>query len=212
MKYSAILFDLDGVICHTDKYHYKAWKSIADELGLPFDETTNNRLRGVSRRESLDIILEAHPVALGEAEKNALAQRKNQRYVQLLQGMGPQDLSAEVKTTLDALRKAGLRLAIGSSSKNAPMILERIGLGSYFDAVADGNGITKTKPDPEVFLLAARLLGAPAQTCLVVEDALAGVRAATAAGMDSAAIGDAARYNEATVRLAGFSQLLDVVL
>ena len=151
MKYQGIIFDLDGVICHTDKYHYQAWKKLADKLGVYFDEVINNRLRGVSRMESLNIILEKCDRELTIQEKEACAEEKNEIYKELLKNMTTEDLSWEVRETLEQLREKGLKLAIGSSSKNAGFILERIGLGDFFDAVSDGNNITFSKPDPEVF-------------------------------------------------------------
>lgn len=209
--YRGIVFDLDGVICRTDQYHYRAWKALADRLGVYFDEEINNRLRGVSRMESLAIVLERYQgPALSEERKKQLAEEKNGLYVALLQNMSPADLSAEVKSTLDALRAAGLKLAIGSSSKNTRRILGRIGLGDYFDAVSDGTNITRSKPDPEVFLKAAEFLRLAPETCLVVEDAEAGIEAARAGGFDSAAVGDAARCKFATYRLRAFSELLAV--
>lgn len=211
MKYEAVIFDLDGVICFTDHYHYLAWKALADSLGLAFDEKKNDRLRGVSRMASLEIVLEDYRgEPLTGEQKQALAQQKNELYRSYLQNMGPADLSAEVKQTLDALRARGCRLAIGSSSKNTPLILERIGLAGYFDAVSDGNNITRSKPDPEVFLKAAAMLGLPAGRCLVVEDAEAGIQAACAGGFDSAGIGPAAACGRATHALGCFADLLRV--
>lgn len=192
MKWQAIIFDLDGVICSTDEYHYRAWKALADRLGVPFSREKNNRLRGVSRMQSLDILLEDGGLALTPEEKQTLAEEKNAAYRALLAQMGPADLAPEVKRALDELRAMGLALAIGSSSKNAPLILRQIGLWGYFDAVCDGNHITKSKPDPEVFLKAAAMLGAPPAACLVVEDAVAGVDAAHLGGMAVACVGDAA--------------------
>ena len=211
MKYQAVIFDLDGVICHTDQYHYRAWKALADELGVYFDEQINNRLRGVSRMESLNIILERYTGSLTEEEKVACAEKKNGIYRQLLQEMSPADLSGEVKETLDELRRRGLKLAIGSSSKNARFILGQLGLGDFFDKISDGNIITKSKPDPEVFLKASEYLDIPAGKCLVVEDAVAGVQAALAGGMDCAAIGDAAESHIATYDLSTFADLLKIV-
>lgn len=204
----AFIFDLDGVICHTDKYHYLAWKSVADELGIPFDETVNNRLRGVSRMESLDIILENTPKEYSQEEKEELAQRKNQRYQEMLKGMTPSDLDDQVLSTLHVLRKRGLKLAIGSSSKNAQLILKQLGLEHYFDAVSDGTNITHSKPDPEVFLKAAEFLGMNPRDCVVVEDAFAGIEAACRGGFLSVGIGDAADCPKATWRIHQFSQLL----
>lgn len=208
MKYQGVIFDLDGVICSTDKYHYQAWKALADRLGVYFDEKINDRLRGISRMASLEIVLERCPRLLTQEEKEAAAAEKNGLYRQLLQQMSPRDLAPEVKATLDELRARGLLLAIGSSSRNARFILEQIGLGDYFDQVSDGTNITRSKPDPEVFLKAAQFLGLPPAACLVVEDARDGVRAALAAGMDAAALGDAARSGLATYDLISFSDLL----
>ena len=132
MKYDAVIFDLDGVICYTDEYHYQAWKAMADELGAYFDREINNRLRGVSRMASLEIVLETYDGELSQAEKEVLAEEKNERYKALLANMSPADLSDEVKRTLDTLRTRGYLLAIGSSSKNAPFILRQIGLEGYF--------------------------------------------------------------------------------
>ena len=180
MGIKGVIFDLDGVLCSTDECHYLAWKELADSLGIPFDETINRRLRGVSRMESLDIILQAAGRAFSSREKQALAARKNERYRRLLMKLTPADLPGGVRATLDELRRRGLRLAVGSSSKNTPLILQRLGLEDWFDAVADGNDITRSKPDPEVFLLAAERLRLPPGECMVVEDADAGIEAALA--------------------------------
>ena len=209
-KYNAIIFDLDGVICHTDKYHYEAWKKVADELGIYFDEEINNRLRGVSRMESFEIILERYSRTMEEEEKVLWITKKNDIYKELLKNMNPSDLSAEVKETLDGLRAAGLKLAIGSSSKNARFILGQLGLGDYFDAISDGNNITKSKPDPEVFIKAAEYIGEEPDKCLVVEDAKAGLKAAIAGEMDCAAIGDAVLCGLGTYNLITFSELLTI--
>ncbi len=206
-KYTGVIFDLDGVICFTDKYHYQAWKRVADKLGIEFNETINNRLRGVSRMDSLEIILERYDGTLSQAEKEALATEKNDLYRQLLSNMSPADLSPEVKETMDALRAAGLRLAIGSSSKNTKFILERLGLSGYFDAISDGTNITRSKPDPQVFLMAAEFLGMKPESCLVVEDAQAGIQAACAGGFDSVGLGEAAACGRATYAMETFSQL-----
>lgn len=211
-KYEGVIFDLDGVICFTDHYHYLAWKALADSLGIDFDEKKNDRLRGVSRMESLEIVLEGyHGPALSQEEKVALAEKKNGLYRQSLQTMTPKDLSDEVRDTLNALRARGLKLAIGSSSKNTPLILERIGLAGFFDAVSDGNNIQRSKPDPQVFTMAAEMLGLEPGNCLVVEDALAGLQAAATGGFDSAGLGPAAESGKATYSLKSFSGLLEVV-
>lgn len=211
MKYKAIIFDLDGVICSTDEYHYQAWKSLADQLHIPFDRERNNLLRGVSRMDSLDILLEKSNRAYSAEEKLAFAAEKNARYRELLRQMSPAELTDEVRATLQALRAAGMLLAIGSSSRNTPFILKRIGLADFFDAVADGNSITHSKPHPEVFLQAAALLGLAPSDCLVVEDAHAGVEAARAGGFDCAAIGDAIDDPRAVARLATFADLLALI-
>ncbi len=212
MKYKAIIFDLDGVICSTDEYHYEAWKKLADRLHIPFDRKVNERLRGVSRMQSLDIILEAYDGAqLSKEEKNELAEEKNSIYRESLSGMSPSDLSVEVKETLEALRKMGLKLAIGSSSKNTKYILKQIGLDGFFDAISDGTNIAKSKPDPEVFLKAAEFVGERPQDCLVIEDAEAGIDAAEAGNFDSAGIGSAAKYGKSTYKLKSFKDILDIV-
>lgn len=210
--YDAIVFDLDGVICHTDKYHYLGWKSVADDLGIPFDETVNNRLRGVSRMESLEIMLEPYEGApLTDERKLELATIKNDRYRVMLGDMSPADLDPSVKATLDDLRRRGLKLAIGSSSKNAKYILERIGLGGYFDEISDGTNISRSKPDPEVFLKAAQFLGIDPARCVVIEDAVAGIEAGEAAGMYTVAIGDAADQGAGDAKLAAFADLSTVM-
>ena len=208
MKYAGIIFDLDGVICSTDEYHYQAWKALADRLGIEFDRTINNRLRGVSRMESLEIVLEKSTAAYSAQEKAAFATEKNDLYRELLHQMSEKDLSDEVKDTLCALRAMGIKLAIGSSSKNTPFILERLGLADFFDAIADGNCITHSKPHPEVFLKAADMIALDPSVCLVVEDAKAGVSAAAAGGFDCAAIGDAKDDPRAKWHLDGFADLL----
>ncbi len=212
MKFKAIIFDLDGVICFTDEYHYRAWKALADRLNAPFDRTINNRLRGVSRMASLEIVLETYTgPELSEEEKAALATEKNEMYRESLKEMSPADLSDEVRETLDALRAKGLKLAIGSSSKNTPFILKQIGLEGYFDAVSDGNNISRSKPDPEVFLKAAEFLGMDPADCLVVEDAVSGAEAGHAGGMKVACLGDAARQGAGDWNMNSFSELLTIM-
>jgi len=213
MRYDAVIFDLDGVICHTDAFHYQAWKSLADTMGIYFDEQINNRLRGVSRMESLDIILEKYDgEPLSDVEISRIADEKNDLYKSLLMQMDESYLSESVKSTLETLRKNGVKLAIGSSSKNAKLILDRIGLGDFFDATSDGNNIQFSKPHPQVFLLAAEYLSLSPAACLVVEDARAGIEAAVAGGFDSAGIGDATEDERATYRIKAFDELLTIVL
>lgn len=212
MKFQAVIFDLDGVICFTDEYHYRAWKAMADGMGIPFDRTINNRLRGVSRMASLEIILEKYDgPALSQEKKEELARQKNDIYRESLQEMSTKDLSVEVKETLDALRAMGLKLAIGSSSKNTPFILGQIGLGDYFDAVSDGNNITRSKPDPEVFVKAAEMLGIAPEHCLVVEDAVSGAEAGHAGGMKVACLGDAALNKAGDWNMQTIRELVEIV-
>lgn len=212
MKFQAVIFDLDGVICFTDEYHYRAWKAMADGMGIPFDRTINNRLRGVSRMASLEIILEKYDgPALSQEKKEELARQKNDIYRESLREMSTKDLSDEVKETLDALRAMGLKLAIGSSSKNTPFILGQIGLGDYFDAVSDGNNITRSKPDPEVFVKAAEMLGIAPKHCLVVEDAVSGAEAGHAGGMKVACLGDAALNKAGDWNMQTIRELVEIV-
>lgn len=212
MKFQAVIFDLDGVICFTDEYHYRAWKAMADGMGIPFDRTINNRLRGVSRMASLEIILEKYDgPALSQEKKEELARQKNDIYRESLREMSTKDLSVEVKETLDALRAMGLKLAIGSSSKNTPFILGQIGLGDYFDAVSDGNNITRSKPDPEVFVKAAEMLGIAPEHCLVVEDAVSGAEAGHAGGMKVACLGDAALNKAGDWNMQTIRELVEIV-
>ena len=212
MKYDAIIFDLEGVICFTDHYHYLAWKALADEIGAKFDESNGDRIRGVSRMESLEIVLEGYNgPAFSQEEKVAMATKKNDLYRSYLLTMTTADLSEEVKDTLNALRAKGLKLAIGSSSKNTPLILDRIGLGTFFDAISDGNNISRSKPDPQVFLMAAEMLKLDPRNCLVVEDAEAGIQAAISGGFDSAALGPAALCGMATYNMKSFKDLLEIV-
>ncbi len=208
----AVIFDLDGVICFTDKFHYQAWKALADRLGIYFDEKINNRLRGVSRMASLEIILERSDKEYSQEEKEAFAEEKNNLYRDLLKNMSPSDLTDEVKDTLIELRRRGYKLSIGSSSKNTKFILGQIGLGDFFDAIADGTDITRSKPDPEVFLVAAKKLGMDPADCAVVEDAKAGIEAAKAGGMTALALfGDAKDCGLEDYDLASFGDLLTIL-
>ena len=184
----AVIFDLDGVIVSTDDCHYEAWKKMADEEGIYFDKTINNRLRGVSRMESLEIVLERAEKEYSEEEKLQLAERKNGYYKEFITKLTPNDILPGAKENLEELRKNGIKIAIGSSSKNTPVILKQIGLDNYFDAVSDGNNITNSKPDPEVFLKAADMLGIPYEECMIVEDADAGIEAGKRAGMKTVSV------------------------
>ena len=212
MKYKGIIFDLDGVICSTDEYHYLAWQALADRIGAAgFGREDNARQRGVSRMESLEIVLEKAPRTYTDEEKLEMAEWKNDAYRRLLANMSPADLSDEVRDTLNTLRARGVPMAIGSSSKNTPFILERIGLAGFFDAVSDGNNITRSKPDPEVFLMAAQFLGLEPRDCLVIEDAFSGIDAGVAGGFDTAAIGFATQYDKPTYKLGSFSDILKIM-
>jgi len=188
-----IIFDLDGVLISTDTLHYQAWKKIADAEGIPFDETINNQLRGVSRMASLEIILRKAKKQYTQEEKEALAEQKNQYYVDSLKTLNPEMVSAEIRELLAKFKADGYKLAIGSSSKNTQAILQAIDLVSPFDAIIDGTMIERTKPDPEVFLKGAATLGLEPRECLVIEDAASGVKAAKAGGFIAVGIGDAAK-------------------
>ncbi|MCR3759516.1 beta-phosphoglucomutase [Clostridium felsineum] len=205
MSIKAVIFDLDGVIVSTDEYHYRAWKAMADGEGIYFDRTINERLRGVSRMESLEIILEKSQKKYTSEEKIHLAEKKNSIYRELLNELKPTDILKGVNEVLEILKEEGIKIAIGSSSKNTPTILEKIGMEKYFDAVADGNEIKNSKPDPEVFLLAAKKLGINKEECLVVEDADAGVEAALNGGMKVLAVGYASNNKKASYRFKDLS-------
>lgn len=206
-----IIFDLDGVLVFTDKLHYQAWKVIADQKGIYFDEKINDRLRGISRMESLDIILEKYDGPVLIEEKQTLAKEKNMVYRRLLSLMTPDDVDEQARSVLLELRKRGYRLAVGSSSKNADFILEQTGMRDLFDAVSDGNNIARSKPDPEVFIKAAELLGLQSEDCIVVEDAAAGIEAAKRGGMKAAAIHAAAGSEIADYKLHTLSDLLIIL-
>ena len=183
-----VIFDLDGVIVSTDDCHYRAWKKMADEEGIYFDREINNRLRGVSRMASLEIVLEKANREYSEKEKQEMAERKNNYYKELICELTPNDILTGVTEKLDELKENGIKIAIGSSSKNTPIILKQIGLDKYFDAVSDGNNITHSKPDPEVFLKAAEMLNIAPEDCMIVEDADAGIEAGKRAGMKTLAL------------------------
>lgn len=212
MSIKGVIFDLDGVIVFTDKFHYQAWKKMADGMGIYFDEEINNRLRGVSRMASLEIILERYEgEPLSQEQKDALAEQKNNMYRELLATMTPDDVEEDVRNTLAELRRRGYKLAVGSSSKNAKFILERVNLTDAFDKISDGTNITRSKPDPEVFLKAAEFIGQNPENCLVVEDAEAGIDAGNAGGMKTAAIGDAVNCGKGTYNIKAVSDLLNIL-
>jgi beta-phosphoglucomutase len=197
MCLKAVIFDLDGVIVSTDEFHYQAWKKMADEEGIYFDRKINEDLRGVSRMESLRIVLKMAQKEYSNEEKVILADRKNRYYVQLLQNLIPDDILPGVTNVLKELSARNIKTAIASSSKNSPYILERIGLSGAFDVIADGNDIRNSKPDPEVFLLAAKRLGIDPNDCVGVEDAEAGIDSIIAANMKAVGVGYASAYPKA---------------
>jgi beta-phosphoglucomutase len=191
MKPKACIFDLDGVIVDTAKYHYLAWKRLAKELGFEFTEKDNERLKGVSRMESLEILLSVGGIRIDDENvKLQLAEKKNKWYVEYINQMTKDEILPGVIEFLELLKSAGIKIAIGSASKNTITILERIGLKDFFDAIIDGTKISKAKPDPEVFLKAAEELGVRPEECCVFEDAVAGIQAAKSAGMKVIGVGD----------------------
>lgn len=185
-----VIFDLDGVLVRTDELHFRCWKELAEREGIPFSRTDNERLRGVNRMESLEIVLERSPDVYTGAQKLTLAEQKNARYRELLRSLGPSDALPGVRAMLVGLRERGILTAVGSSSRNAPEIVARIGLESLLDVVVGGDDVARSKPDPEVFILAARRLGLDPGRCLVVEDAAAGIEAAIRGGFPTLGIGD----------------------
>ena len=200
----ACIFDLDGVIVDTAKYHYIAWKELASELGFSFTEEQNELLKGVSRMRSLDILLGIGNIQKSEEEKQVLAEEKNKRYVTFIRRMTPDEILPGVQRFLQGVKEKGIQTALGSASKNAPMILQQIGLAPLFDAVVDGNHVSKAKPDPEVFLKGAEKLKVKPSECIVFEDAIAGIEAAQAGGMQCVGIGDAEVLKNADLVIPGF--------
>jgi beta-phosphoglucomutase len=209
--YTAVIFDLDGVITDTAEFHYLGWQRLADEVGIPFDRDANEALRGLSRRESLLAMLGDREVSDDELE--AMMDRKNGYYVDLLGEMGPDDALPGAVDLVEDARARGLAVAIGSSSKNARLVLDKLELADRFDAIADGHSVEEAKPAPDLFLEAARLLGADPATCIVVEDAASGVDAALAAGMMAVGVGPDERVGHAHHRFDTTADVdLDVVL
>lgn len=204
----AAIFDLDGVIVDTAKYHYLAWKRLAYEFGFNFTESDNERLKGVSRTRSLDILLEIGGITLDGARKIEIAARKNAWYVDYISRMDASEILPGAEEYLQILRKRGVRTALGSASKNAPIILDRLGITPLFDAIVDGNKVSQAKPDPEVFLRAAGELSIPPVSCVVFEDAEAGIEAALRAGMGVVGIGKPDRLQEADMLIKGLYQLV----
>ena len=204
MNIKACLFDLDGVVVDTARYHFIAWGKIASELGFNFPETDNERLKGVSRMASLDILLEVGHINMDPSQKNLLAERKNNLYVSYINEMTPDEILPGVIQFLDELRSEGILIALGSASKNATSILDKIKLTEKFDVVIDGNKVSIAKPDPEVFLKGAAELGVSPESCLVFEDAQAGIDAARNAGMHIIGIGQPQNLKNADFVIPGF--------
>ena len=207
----AVIFDLDGVICSTDDFHYLAWKTLADREHIYFDREINNLLRGVSRMASLEIILRKASKTYTQEEKEEMATFKNELYKSYLVKMSPKDLSDDVLYTLKTLKEKGFKIAIGSSSKNTKMILKQLQIIDMFDAISDGTNITHSKPDPEVFLKAAEMLNLDPKECYVVEDAYSGIDAGKAGGFLTFGIGDASNYDKADYHINKLSDLLNIV-
>ena len=207
---NAVIFDLDGVLCYTDRLHYIAWKIVCDEYGLDFDEAENQKLRGVSRLDCVDIILSDQKKHYDNFNKTEFASRKNSEYKRLLGTLSSRDIAPGAIETLIELRKRNIRLAVGSSSRNAPQILKQLDMWRYFDAVVDGSVLTKSKPAPEVFIRAADRLGVLCKDAIVVEDAVSGIDAAVSGGFITAGIGDALNSPFLDYKLYLISDLLDI--
>ncbi len=198
----ALIFDLDGVIVDTAHYHYLAWKRLAQELGFDLTLDQNELLKGVSRMRSLDIILDLGGIKLSDSEKERIANKKNSWFVEYVNGMKPEEIFPGVKELLRSIRAKGLKVALASSSKNAPAVIRLLNIQNEFDTVVDGNMIIHSKPDPEIFLLAAKKLGIEPASCVVFEDAEAGVEAALAAGMKCVGIGSTLQLGKANLVIA----------
>jgi len=207
MGLKACIFDLDGVIVDTAKYHYLAWKKLATMLNINFTEVDNERLKGVSRMASLDIILEIGSIVPDDKTKEEYAALKNKWYLDYINRMMPDEILPGSLEFISELKNAGIKVALGSASKNTPLILERLGIGKLFDAVADGNVVSKAKPDPEVFITAAKLLGVQPEDCVVFEDAVAGVEAALNAGMRCVGIGSEKILKDAHFVVSGLDKM-----
>ena len=197
MNTIGVIFDLDGVIVDTAKYHFLAWKNLADELGVEFTKTHNELLKGVSRVQSLEILLGIGNITLSEAKKQDILISKNEDYLSYITKMGADEILPGAEKLLDKLDDLGIKYVLGSASKNAPLILKQVGLFNRFAGIVDGNSVSKAKPDPEVFLIGAKKLNLPAENCIVFEDAIAGIEAANKANMTSIGIGDEKTLGEA---------------
>lgn len=202
--YKGLIFDLDGVIVNTAKYHYLAWKKLAKELDIPFTKEDNERLKGVSRMASFEIILEIGKRDMSQEEKEFYCERKNNVYVSYIQQIDESEILPGVKEFLTDVREKGYKISLGSASKNSLLILNRLGISGLFDAIVDGTKVNRAKPDPEVFLKGAEELKMPAGDCIVFEDALAGIQAAHNAGMKAVGIGDKNILSKADAVFSGF--------
>lgn len=207
MSLKACIFDLDGVIVDTAKYHYLAWKKLAVMLNIQFSREDNERLKGVSRMASLDIILEIGKMSPDFKKKEEYAALKNEWYLDYIRRMTPDEILPGSLELISELKNAGIKVALGSASRNTPLILERLGIGKLFDAVADGNVVSKAKPDPEVFIEAAKMAGTAPADCVVFEDAIAGVEAALAAGMICIGIGSEKILTDAHYVVSGLDKI-----
>jgi len=207
MSLKACIFDLDGVIVDTAKYHYLAWKKLAVMLNIQFSKKDNERLKGVSRMASLDIILEIGRMTLNDKKKDEYAALKNNWYLDYIRRMTPDEILPGSLELISELKNAGIKVALGSASRNTPLILERLGIEKLFDAVADGNVVSKAKPDPEVFIEAAKMVGVAPADCVVFEDAIAGVEAALGAGMVCIGIGSEKILTDAHYVVSGLDKI-----
>lgn len=205
-RYRGVIFDLDGVITDTARYHYLAWKKLADELGIYFDEVINERLKGVSRLESLEIILEKSDKKYSQEEKEYYANKKNEYYKEMIKRITPQDLLPGVERFIEELKKRGIKTAIASVSKNAFTVLENLKIKDKFDYIVDANEIKHGKPDPEIFLNAAKHLGIPPERCIGIEDSAAGITAIKRAGMYAVGVGNPETVKEADLILKDLSE------
>ena len=201
------IFDLDGVIVDTAKFHFIAWKRLADQMGFEITEEDNERLKGVSRTRSLEILLEIGGIELSEDEKQHLAQQKNEWYVELIGGLTSNDILPGAEKFLKEAADQSIKIALGSASKNAPYILEKLGIDRLFDAQIDGTQVSKAKPDPEVFLKGAEKIHVSPQNCLVFEDAQAGIEAARRGGMKCVGIGNNALLKGADLTVPGMDKI-----
>ncbi len=207
MQTKACIFDLDGVIVDTARYHFMAWKRLADELNVHFTEKDNERLKGVGRMDSLDIILEIGNLTLVDSLKEKYASLKNKWYIDFISRMTPAEILPGSIEFINELRNAKIKVAIGSASKNTPLILDRVKMKNLFDAIADGNNVRKAKPDPEVFITVAKMLETEPEECVVFEDALAGVQAALNAGMKCVGVGSEKILTEAHFVVSGLIEM-----